>query len=160
MKSPIRLMTVFALALAMVVSVVALGIASAGAQGEPIRVNIPAGVGALLDHDGDGRIDTGDRFTGRSRLDDPNTGERAGRVLFDCGATTPIVIERQKGTWLCTYVLELPDGHITLQGEDPAGVGSHVLAVTGGTGLYRNARGEANEVDTELAEEITIHLEP
>jgi hypothetical protein len=154
--------TVMASAMAMVTAtgLVFAGIASAGAQGEPIRVSIPAGVGGLLDHDSDGRIDRGDRFIGRSRLEDPATGENAGRVLFDCLATTSIVIEQQKGTWMCTYVLELPEGHINLQGEDPAGVGSHVFAVTGGTGVYRNARGEADEVDTEVAEEITIHLEP
>ena len=61
---------------------------------------------------------------------------------------------------MCTHVLELPDGHLNLQGKDPSGLGSHVFAVTGGTGLYRNARGEADEVDTDIAEEITIHLEP
>jgi hypothetical protein len=135
------------------------GTTSAGAQAEPIRVHIPAGVGVVVDLDGDGRIDTGDRATGRSRLEDPETAERVGRVLFDCVATTPIVIERQKGTWLCSEVLEFPEGHITLQGEDPAGVGTHVFAVTGGTGVYRSARGEATEIDTTHGEDITIHLE-
>jgi len=155
-----RTMMASAMAMVTVTGLVFAGIATAGAQGEPIRVNIPAGMGALLDHDDDGRIDLGDRFTGRSRVEDPATGERAGRVLFDCVATTVIVVEQRKGTWMCTYVLELPEGHINLQGEDPAGVGSHIFAVTGGTGLYRNARGDADEVDTEVAEEITIHLEP
>jgi hypothetical protein len=117
-------------------------------------------LGVLIDLDENGRIDTGDRVTGRSRLEAPDTGERVGRVIFDCVATTPIVMERQKGAWLCTEVLELPEGHLTLEGEDPAGMSTHVFAVTGGTGVYRNARGEAEEVDSEAGEEITIHVEP
>jgi hypothetical protein len=35
-----------------------------------------------------------------------------------------------------------------------------VLAVTGGTGTYKDARGEADAVDVEERTEITIHLEP
>jgi hypothetical protein len=160
MRRRTLLMTVGGLMLGTATVIAMLGIASAGAQGEPIQVTIPAGVGALIDLDHDGRIDLGDRFTGRSRLEDTASGDRVGRVLFDCVATTAIVIEQRKGTWLCTEVLEFPDGHITLEGKDPAGVSTHVFAVTGGTGVFRNARGEANEVDTEVAEEITIHLEP
>ncbi|MCI0634766.1 MAG: hypothetical protein L0206_12745 [Actinobacteria bacterium] len=44
---------------------------SAGAQQEPIRVDVPAVGGVLLDLDDDGRIDTGDRITGRIRMEDP-----------------------------------------------------------------------------------------
>jgi len=159
MSRRIRFLAAGVLAVGAVWGMAFAWVVSAGAQGVPIRVDIPAGVGVLVDLDDDGRIETGDRFTGRSRVEDPATGDRVGRILFECVATTRIVVEQQKGTWLCTYVLELPDGHINLQGEDPAGVGTHVFAVTGGTGLYRDARGEADEVDTEFAEEITIHLE-
>ena len=154
-----RMVTLGVLILVVVTTGCLFGIASAGAQLEPIKLHVPAGAGIVLDLDEDGRVDIGDRAVGRSRLEDPVTGERVGRALFDCLATTPIFIERQLGTWLCTYVLELPDGHINLQGKDPAGVGAHVFAVTGGTGLYRNARGEADELDSESGEEITIHLE-
>jgi hypothetical protein len=76
---------------------------------------------------------------------------------------TRIVVEQSRGTWICTYVLTLADGHIIVQGKDPAGLRGgtpYVLAVTGGTGLYRNARGEADAVDVEERTEITIHLEP
>jgi len=156
----VRFLTVSTLIVAGVGAGVMFGVTSAGAQQEPIRVNIPAGVGKLIDLDHDGRIDLGDRVDGRSRLNDPATGDRMGRVLFECLATSQIVVEQQKGTGLCTYVLEFAEGDLTLQGEDPAGVSTHVFAVTGGTGLYRNARGEAEEVDTLVAEEITVHLEP
>lgn len=138
--------------------VVLIGITSAGAQ-EEIRVDVTGGRGAFVDLDGDGRIDTGDRVTGRSGVLDPVSGERVGRAFVDCVAVTPIVVEQQKGTWLCTQLLALADGHIILQGEDPAGIGPNVLAVTGGTGVYRNARGEADQLDVEDRTEFTIHLE-
>jgi hypothetical protein len=135
---------------------------SAGAQVE-IRVDLTGGRVALVDLDGDGRIDTGDRFTGRSPVIDPASGESVGRAFSECIATTRVVVEQSKGTWVCTHVLALADGHITLQGEDPAGLregAAYVLAVTGGTGLYRNALGEADAVDLEDRTELTIHLEP
>jgi hypothetical protein len=159
-KRRIRVATIGALIVAGVTAGAWSGITLAGAQAEPIQLHAPAGAGVILDFDHDGRIDTGDRATGRTPLEDPTTGERVGTALFECVATTRIVIEQRKGTWLCTYVVELSEGHITLQGKDPAGVGTHVFAVTGGTGLYRSATGEATEVDTEDGEDLTIHLEP
>lgn len=147
------------LALGVVTGAVSLGAFSAGAQEEPIRVDLTFDRMVFLDFDGDGRIDTGDRATGRPQLVDPASGERAGRVFAECIVMSRIVVEQSKGTWLCTYVLALANGHINLQGEDPAGPGAYVLAVTGGTGLYKDARGEADAVDVEERTEITIHLE-
>jgi hypothetical protein len=151
-----------ALTLAVITGGVVLGISAARAQVEPIRVDVTGGRGALLDFDGDGRIDIGDRFTGRPQMVDPASEESAGRAFFECIAMTRIVVEQSKGTWVCTYVLPLADGHIILQGEDPAGAGTYVLAVTGGTRLYRDARGEADAVDVASLDraEFTIHLEP
>jgi hypothetical protein len=158
-----RLVTSCVLALAVPMGIASLGVVSAGAQGEPIRVDLgPGGRFAHLDFDGDGRTDTGDRSTGRGPVLDPATGDGVGRYFFECIATTRIVVEDQRGTWLCTIVLEMLDGHLILQGEDPAGVGPGVLAVTGGTGLFSNARGEADFVDVSLdgPSELSIHLEP
>jgi hypothetical protein len=153
-----RFVAAFAVSLGAVTSGVLLGVTSVGAQAE-IRVGLTGGRVAFVDLDRDGRIDTGDRVTGRSLVADLATGERVGREFADCVAMTRIVVEQQKGTWVCTHVLALADGHIILQGEDPAGVGSNVLAVTGGTGLYKDARGQADQVDTDRTE-FTIHLEP
>lgn len=158
MGKQLRLVAVCALAFGMVTGGVLLSVASAGA---PIRVDLTPGSTTFLDLDGDGRIDRGDRFTGRQRLVDPATDERIGRASSECIAMTRIVVEESRGTWVCTYVLELPEGHILLQGKDPAGLGPYVLAVTGGTAPYRNARGEADLVDVGFdLTEITIHLEP
>jgi hypothetical protein len=134
---------------------------SAAAQVE-IRVDLTGARVAFVDLDRDGRTDTGDRVAVRSLVVGPASGERVGRGLGDCVAMTRIEVERQRGTWACTHVLALADGPIILQGEDPAGAGPYVLAVTGGTGLYRNALGEADAVDLEDLDrtELTIHLEP
>jgi hypothetical protein len=159
----VRFAAACALTFGAVTSGVLLGITSAGAQVDPIRVDMTGGRVAFLDFDGDGRPDTGDRFTGRSPLVDPASGEPVGGAFSECIAMTRIVVEQSRGTWICTYVLTLADGHIIVQGKDPAGLRGgtpYVLAVTGGTGLYRNARGEADAVDVEERTEITIHLEP
>lgn len=155
----IRFAAACALTLGAVTSGVLLGITSAGAQ-ESIRVDVTGGRVTFLDFDRDGRIEMGDRVTGRSPLVDPASSEPVGRAFADCVAMTRIVVEESRGTWVCTHVLALADGHIILQGEDPAGPGTYVLAVTGGTGLYRDARGEADAVDIEERTEITVHLEP
>lgn len=155
----VRLVAASALISAVLTGGAVLGVNSAGAQVE-IRVDLTGSRLTFVDLDGDGRTDTGDRYTGRSLLVDPVSGERIGRSIGECIATTRIVVEQSKGTWVCTYVLALADGHIVLQGEDPAGAGPYVLAVTGGTGLFRNASGEADAVDVEDRTELTIHLEP
>lgn len=158
----------FAAACGLVLGAVTSGVllaASVGAQAEPIRVDIRAGDGrvTILDVDGDGRFDQGDRVVFRVPLRDPETGDRVGRAFGECVAMTRVVRpELQRGTWVCTYLLRLADGDITLRGPDPAGYGASVFAVMGGTGLYRNARGEADFVDAPDPDrtEITIRLEP
>jgi hypothetical protein len=158
----LRFVTACALTLAVTVGLL-LGPAPVGAQGEPIRVDLRAGDirVALLDFDRDGRIEMGDRAVVRGPLVDPATGDRVGPSFWECVAMTRIRPELQRGMWVCTALLRLADGDITLQGQDPAGFGASVFAVTGGTGLYRNARGEADVVDAPDPDrtEITIHLE-
>ena len=58
----------------------------------------------------------------------------------------------------CVVTVELPDGQITFQGL-AQGTENH-FAVTGGTGAYRRARGEAFVDDREflVASDVTITL--
>ena len=44
-------------------------------------------------------------------------------------------------SWECTWTTFLPSGQITVEGPF-SDTGNTVLAITGGTGAYRNARGE------------------
>ena len=91
---------------------------------------------------------------------DPATGENVGPSLLDCVAQTHIVDAAAcRGTWLCKVVLVLAEGNILLQGKDPAGDGPYTFAVIGGSGAYRDARGQADAVDTSTSTTFTIHLE-
>jgi hypothetical protein len=47
----------------------------------------------------------------------------------------------------CTASFRLPGGQITTQGLAAAGAAPKQLAVTGGTGVYRNVRGQATLVE-------------
>jgi hypothetical protein len=62
------------------------------------------------------------------------------------------------GLWDCAYLLKLADGTILLQGLDPHGPGSSPFAVTGGTGAYRDARGDAVFTDSPTTTDMQISL--
>jgi hypothetical protein len=140
-------------------------ITSAGAQGEPIRVDQRFGDLRFerLDYDHDGTNEMGDRVAVRGPLADPFSGERVGLAFWDCVTMTRVVsFEPPPGLAGLHGSDPLTDGDITIQGTDPGGYGASVFALTGGTGLYRNARGEADVVDAPGPDrtEITIQLEP
>jgi hypothetical protein len=165
MRMRMRLGAVCGLMLVAVTGRVLLGITSAGAQGEPIRVDQRFGDPHFerFDFDHDGTSEMGDRIAVRGPLVDPFSGERVGLAFWDCVTMTRVVsFEPPRGSQVCTGLIRLTDGDITIQGTDPGGYGASVSALTGGTGLYRNARGEANVVDAPDPDrtEITIQLEP
>jgi hypothetical protein len=63
----------------------------------------------------------------------------------------------QDGTVVCNLAVRLPGGELTVAGL--ANGPDNVFAITGGTGIYRNARGEAHAVDTSpLTSNVTISL--
>ena len=59
------------------------------------------------------------------------------KVGSDQGYCVRIVVGK---TWECNWTTILPDGQITVEGPF-SDTGNTVLAITGGTGSYRNARG-------------------
>ena len=59
------------------------------------------------------------------------------KVGSDQGYCIRIVVGK---TWECNWTTILPDGQITAEGPF-SDTGNTVLAITGGTGSYRNARG-------------------
>ena len=98
----------------------------------------------------------GDRFAFRGALLNRMQTHRVGTVHGECVVQIPLA--RNPGLFRCSYLLSLRDGQITLEGRDPAGPGDSAFAVTGGTGSYRNARGEAIFTDTSSQTEMVIHL--
>jgi hypothetical protein len=82
--------------------------------------------------------------------------ERVGTAYLDCwvGAAT-LQIGRP---YVCTHVLKLQDGSITTQGIDPRGRSDVLFAITGGTGAYAGATGQAEYVDSETQTDIFIDL--
>jgi hypothetical protein len=85
--------------------------------------------------------------------DTGKTGDSAGdlltfhNVVFDAADSAPV--GRDQGqciriavarSWECTWTTFLPGGHITVEGPF-FDTRDSVLAITGGTGIYRNARG-------------------
>ena len=68
-----------------------------------------------------------------------------GKQVGDEGGTCPIV-DATEGLIHCTGTMRLPGGHIAFQGLTTAAP-TKELAVTGGTGRYQGAGGEATLVE-------------
>lgn len=81
----------------------------------------------------------------------------AKQVGTDQGYCVRIVVGQ---TWECNWTTFLPNGQITVEGPF-SDTGNTVLAITGGTGKYRNARGSMelnyhNPAGTEF--DFTFHV--
>jgi hypothetical protein len=103
-----------------------------------------------FDHDG---LGLGDRLAGVGPLFDQTQTKRVGTSYMDClivSRTLPL----NGGTFDCTYILKLADGDITTQGIDPHGPSDVLFSVTGGTGAYREATGQAEYIDTSVTDII------
>jgi allene oxide cyclase len=98
---------------------------------------------------------TGDLLTFHNKL------YRGGNVVGrDQGVCTRIAVK--KGTWECTWTNILAGGSITVEGPFYDTKDS-TLAVTGGTGAYRRARGEMqlhalNDKGTKYAFSFSLNL--
>lgn len=108
---------------------------------------------ATVDHRPAGE-DPGDRFVVWEPLFGEDGATRTGRAYWDFLVVGKVAGHRR---WVGTLWLTLPDGRITLQGvEEPGKV--DVYAVTGGTGAYANAQGDATLTRDDGIRDIVIHL--
>ena len=138
-----------------------IGGETATAQGDVhVVVLFDSNTGRIIDMDDDGRLELGDRIEFRATLFDAVTpDEKVGRAFGTC------LVERRiepgvSGLWRCTYLLKLAEGTVILDGLDPAGPGAYALAVTGGTGAYTAADGQATFTDTNSSTDIQITFDP
>jgi hypothetical protein len=104
----------------------------------------------FFDFNGDG-LGFGDRLTSVGPLFNQDQTKQVGTAYLDCSIVSPVL---EGGTYDCTYVLEFKDGDITTQGIDPQGPSDVLFAVTGGTGAYRGATGQAENIDTDVTDII------
>jgi hypothetical protein len=85
-----------------------------------------------------GEFAPGDEYLFRSRLTDPETGEKTGVLFVQC-------LVQFSGQDQCDQIYTLEGGTIVAGGLIPADQlhvgGSWVLAISGGTGQFDNARG-------------------
>lgn len=93
-----------------------------------------------------GPMRQGDRIMSRAPLLDETKANQVGTAYLEC------IVHRRltdgTGLFVCNYLLDLQDGELVLQGLDPRGPGASQFAVTGGTGAYSNAQGEATFTDS------------
>jgi len=90
-----------------------------------------------------GKFSAGDRISARQLLFN-NQNQRVGTLYTDCVGMGPTA-SLFKATVLCTAVYRFHDGEITGVG---AGLidAKTLLAITGGTGAYRGAKGEVQAI--------------
>jgi hypothetical protein len=110
----------------------------------------------FLDFFGDGRTQ-GDRLVSRGPLYDLDD-HWVGRVKGECVVVSN-KLTATTGLWRCSYLLELPDGDLVVEGLDPRGPGEYTMAILGGTGGYRAAGGDADFVDTFTRTEMHLHVD-
>lgn len=101
----------------------------------------------------------GDRLTFSSVILDTN-GNRIGRDAAECVIVRidPTEAPGRQQTVQCSISVQLPDGQITTQGM--AQGTENYFAITGGTGAYRQARGEvfARDIVPLVEAEITVWI--
>jgi hypothetical protein len=115
------------------------------------------GAGAFLDFEHDG-LRIGDRIVARSPLYDGTGAHQVGKSFLECVVVSNKLTETS-GLWRCSYLLDLADGDILVEGLDPRGDGPYTMAIAGGTGAYSQASGDADFVDSSDGTAMHLHLE-
>ena len=118
----------------MVVSAVVLASCRTGGATTSLHVVEHAETDAVADIGGSGDT-VGDVLTFANPVFDADNSEQVGTDNGYCLRTAV------GATWECHWILTLSDGQITVDGPF-YDAGDSVLAVTGGTGAYSEARGE------------------
>jgi hypothetical protein len=157
-----RIVVVASIVTALAATTVGFALAQTGQgstrpSGEVIHVVILADEGhvQLFDFNQDG-LTLGDRLAAVGPLRNEDLSQRVGTYYLDCYVGS--VSLKEGSPYVCTEVLKLRGGNITTQGLDPHGTSDVFFAVTGGSGTYEEAAGQAEYIDTTQTD-IIIHLD-
>jgi hypothetical protein len=113
--------------------------APAHAKAKTLRFDVRFSPFHLVDVGGDGGPSLGDYVVFHDIL------LRDGEEVGDEGGTCPIV-DVEQGLIHCSGTVRLPDGQLTFQGLTTTAP-TKLLAITGGTGCFQGAGGEATLVE-------------
>jgi hypothetical protein len=120
------------------VAVLGLAAASVGAHPDiasPMEIHvIEHAISDTVTDTGAAGDSSGDLLTFHNPIFDASDSTRVGRDQGDCIRIVP------GRSWECRFVTRLAGGSLTVEGPF-FDTHNSVLAVTGGTGVYRNARG-------------------
>lgn len=126
-----------------------------------VHVFWPAGAekATVLGFGTDGRR-LGDRLAARGPLLDATQTDKVGSFHLDCVVAKRITDGPggPGGVYRCSYLLDLINRDLVLEGLDPHGPGVYTLAVLGGTGMYAAASGDATLTDTDAGTDFVIDL--
>jgi hypothetical protein len=103
-----------------------------------------------------GETSVGDRFEFTSDL------KQNGNVIGHQGAACTVLFVRADGdedTFVCSGTWTLPGGMITAQAYHTASGQGEGVAITGGTGIYRHARGQIGQGDSLPGDRVEFTFE-
>jgi hypothetical protein len=160
MRTKFRLLMVLAVALALgIVSIASAG-GGAGDRHKKVRIielTSTAFQNANLDLGAEG-FGVGDRFSFSDTVFQRN--RQVGMLGGECIAVRMLPEPLPAGqaptsvTFNCVISIRLPRGQLTVQGLVSVGGGTFTLAITGGTGAYQTARGEADVTEPNATDAI------
>lgn len=144
-----------------VVAVVAIALVAGARQpqiAEPVRLVVVerANTDTVIDTDQSGDDSTGDLLTFHNPIFNRSNDHRVGKDQGECVRIDPVA-----GTWECRWLTHL-EGRGAIMVEGPFyDTRDSVLAVTGGTGAFANARGSmALHARSATVFEFAFHLLP
>jgi hypothetical protein len=155
-----RLIIVAAVVAALAATTVGLALAQTGRgsarpSAQPIHVVLEAGNTQFFDFQEDG-LGLGDHLNIVGSILDANGTRRVGTYYSECWIGSAVL---QDGSpYVCSHVLRFEHGEIVAQGVDPHGPSDVFFSITGGTGIYRGATGQAEFIDAARTD-IYIYLE-
>ena len=134
-----RITVIAALGATIVLAVAVVAVARTSDISEPIRIHVVehATTDTVVDTDGDGADSTGDLLTFHNKVYNASNTRVVGRDQGQCVRIAPA-----RGTWECNFTTILDGNGVTVEGPFYDNRDTSVFSVTGGTGRFRNARGQ------------------